>query len=82
MQQSCGWEQGSGWVQSAGIGSQALCALLISRLAVPMVLSRLVWGTCTLGSAYLYSLCEDGHRGVKILGRAGMLKSQKVVAMF
>lgn len=56
MQHSCGWEQGPGWVQSAGIGSQALCALLVSRLAVPVVLSRLVRGTGTLGSAYLYSL--------------------------
>ena len=49
-------EQGPGWVQFAGSGPQALCALLVSWLAVPVALSLLVWGACTLGSAYLYSL--------------------------
>ena len=40
--------------------------------------------TRALGSAYPYSLSsvKTGHPGVKILGREGMLKSQKVAAMF
>ena len=41
VQHACGGA-GPGWVRSAGSGSQALCALLVSRLAVPVVLSLLV----------------------------------------
>ena len=41
VQHACGGA-GPGWVRSAGSGSQALCALLVGRLAAPVVLSRLV----------------------------------------